>query len=704
MAGISLLNVKTNDELTAMDAAREDALTPKPQAESINELAAYIRDCWKRAELHRSSTMGGGSSITDRLLDCQRRRRGIYSAEKLHEIKERGGSDLFFNITDTKASAAEAWIDDVIRPRQERPWGIKPTPVPDLPEDVKLGVVEEVTERFRYLQAQGEIVTWAQVREATLKLYDQAQQAQDEEADERAKRMDDKIADQLAEGGWEKAMDDAIRDLCTYPNGIVKGPVVKRMPRLKWEGQEPKTVFEEVPTWVAVSPHDFYPAPNVRDVNESFVCESIRISKAELSRQRQAEGWSASEIDAVLAEGGSALQLPTEPTGESERAQLEDRNPIVNNGQPEDGIKGIEFWGNVQGKLLKEWGMAVADENEYYHITALLIGSHVVRAIANPDPLGRNPYFVTTYEHVPGSIWGRAIAEKMADCQDAVNGCLRNALSNLGLASGPQVVVDVDALDPAIDPTVLYPWKTWQTHGSRSNPGRDPVSFFQPASNADELTKVAEYYEQKADDRTLIPRYAHGNEDVGGAGQTASGLSMLMTSAAKGIQRVISNIDREVIRPVIEHLYRWNLMYLDDAEWNAAKGDIRVVPHGVMAAIVREQTQQRRMQFLATTNNPMDAQIIGLKERAALLRAVAQDLEMPIEDIVPSEDEVVARAQMQEMAAAEMGMAEGAGQGGGGKPPAERAPAERPKGLMGGSSGTGAQPATPTRPRVQEVA
>ena len=54
------------------------------------------------------------------------------------------------------------------------------------------------------------------------------------------------------------------------------------------------------------------------------------------------------------------------------------------------------------------------------------------------------------------------------------------------------------------------------------------------------------------------------------------------------------------------------------------------------------------MQFLGMTANPIDSQIITSKYRAALLREVASAMELPVDDVVPS-DEVL--TQMQDAAA-----------------------------------------------------
>lgn len=149
-------------------------------------------------------------------------------------------------------------------------------------------------------------------------------------------------------------------------------------------------------------------------------------------------------------------------------------------------------------------------------------------------------------------------------------------------------------------------------------------------------------WEQRADDATNIPRYAYGNEKVGGAGNTASGLSMLMESANKGIKDAIRHIDRGVTSRVIAALWLFNMRYSEDM---SIKGDCKVVPRGASAMLLREQTQHARQEFLQGTNNETDMGIIGIEGRARLLRSIADQLDMP--GLVPEDDEIKQRQEEQ---------------------------------------------------------
>ena len=108
----------------------------------------------------------------------------------------------------------------------------------------------------------------------------------------------------------------------------------------------------------------------------------------------------------------------------------------------------------------------------------------------------------------------------------------------------------------------------------------------------------------------------------------------------------------------------------------------KIVARGAMGLIAREALQARRNEFLATTTNPIDSQIMGMSGRAYLLRELGRGLQMDINKIVPDPDRLKALSMAQ--ATQQQPGAPGApGPGGppqGGTPPqgAELDPSGRP--------------------------
>jgi len=263
-----------------------------------------------------------------------------------------------------------------------------------------------------------------------------------------------------------------------------------------------------------------------------------------------------------------------------------------------------------------------------------MIGDKVIKAILNPNPLGKKIYYLTSYEEQTDSIMGNGVIQLMAPIQDAMNAVMRALIDNVGFASGPQVIEDLDRIHPSQLKTAhkIWPRKIWLTqsaYGSTSS----PIDFQQPKIITDQLMRVLTRLEQYSDDHTGIPAYTYGNESVGGAGETASGLSMLLNAASKGIRQVIGNIGKNVIRPRIEAEYTWLMLYDKDT---SIKGDCQISARGLLAEVMREEIQNKRQMFISQFITPeVVMQIIGQEGVEKIVRKHFDELEM--DDVLPPE-------------------------------------------------------------------
>lgn len=228
------------------------------------------------------------------------------------------------------------------------------------------------------------------------------------------------------------------------------------------------------------------------------------------------------------------------------------------------------------------------------------------------------------------------------------NAAARALSNNMGIASGPQVWVNIDRLAANEDVTEMYPWKITQYSSDPTGASGAPMGFFQPSSNASELMGVFERFSQLADEYTGIPRYMTGDGNVGGAGRTASGMSMMVGNAGKTIKSIISAIDIGVISPLVARGYEFIMRYIGDPD---LKGDLQVVARGALALAVKDSAQVRRNEFLTLAlQSPHVMEMIGAEGLASLLRAISGTLDLDSEDIVPSTSEIRARQQAIQMA------------------------------------------------------
>lgn len=654
----SLLRIVSNEELESK-RSKERALDEQSEPQ-ITSLAAHLRRLWDEARNAKNTPSSSYKSIQEQLTMSQRQRRGEYDPDKLSQIREEGGSEVFIELTATKCVAAESWIRDIIMPTTgERAWSIKPSPEPELSPEYEQAIQAEVIARIEELPPAEQMGLDAQtIAKAAEELRVAVKREMDAMAQHTADKMTSRIEDQLVEGNFYQALNHVITDIVTFKNGFLKGPIFRRRAVLQWERNEgryqPRVGMKIRPEYNRVSPFDIYTSPDSRGINDGYIFERHQMRRKDLQAMKGVPGYSTEAINLVLEEHQMG-KLRNWLYRDYERAVAEDRPAewIAS----DHTIEALEFYGSVQGSMLLEWGVSESDITnplDEYEINAWLIGNYVVRAVINKDPLGRRPYHKGAFEEIPGSFWGRGVPEKMRDSQIICNAAARALVNNLAIASGPQAEVFTDRLPPGENITSMYPWKIWQTKSDPTGGGHKAINFFQPQMMANELMRVHDYFSRLADDQTGIPPYTYGSPNVGGAGRTASGLSMLMGSAARGIKQVIVHIDRGIIEPSVERQYQYNMLFDED---ESIKGDLEINALGSMTLFAKEQNQVRLIEFLQVTQNPIDSEIMGAEGRADLLRDVAEAMEIP-DGIVPDKDELKRRIANQSAQQAEQELAQ----------------------------------------------
>jgi hypothetical protein len=627
-----------------LEAEDKKAAAIGQQQAPIQGLAQHVRGVWQVARTSKEQT------VEPRLLANLRVRRGEYDPNELEEIRKQGGSEIYMMIGSTKCRAAASWLRDVmVAVRDEKPWTLMPTPIPNMSPQIIEEVKAKATQMLaQYMMATGQMPDEATLRQILTQMRDEFIVQLRDEAVKKSERMEEKMEDQLLEGGFLKALNEFIDDITTFPTAFIKGPVIRRKPRLKWE-QDPltgeyKPNFSDdlVVEWERVSPFDMYPHPAMTDINDSMpLIQRHRLTRSQLNELIGVEGYDDAAIRAVIDEYGKG-GLREWLMVDTSRAQAEGRNTVYAMTNNEGTIDALQFFGPVPGSMLLDWGMTeqqVPEKSKEYHCEVWLIGHWVIKAVLNFDPLGRKPYYASSYERVPGVFWGNSVVDLCKDSQKMCNAAARALANNMGIASGPQSYINVDRLPAGEEITEMYPWKIWQVTSDPMGSGGDPIKFFQPNMYAQELMAIFQQFSVRADEDTGIPRYMTGESPSGGAGRTASGLSMLLGNASKTIKHVVSNVDLDIVKPVLERLFDHNMMFADDPE---LKGDVQIVARGATSIMLKESAQVRRNEFLATVaQNPVLSQIVGMEGIATLLRESAKTLDMPnVDKIVPNLDKV----------------------------------------------------------------
>jgi hypothetical protein len=585
-----------------------------------------------------------------------------YEPEKLAEIREQGGSEIFMGIVSTKCRTATAWLrDTLLGTGADKPWSLSPTPIPEVPPDVTQAMQQIMQANLQeYYAAGNPPVSPDELKQLAGGMKDTAMRAMKFEAEKRVDRMEQKMEDQLTEGGWTKALYEFTNDLATFPFAVIKGPIPRKRKAMKYVQGGLAAVDVLRDEWERVDPYKFYWSPWGDDIQNMPIMELHHLTREDVEAMLGVDGYDESAVRSLLADFGAGGFEWLEHYD----SEMEDVTDKDYDDAHDDVIAALQLWDSIPGDLLIEWGMdeaEIEDPQKSYPCEVWMVDNIVIKAVLNYDPLGRKPYYITSFEKVPGRVDGNGVADLCMDAQNMCNAAARALANNMGISSGPQVGVNVSRLPSGEDITQMYPWKIWQFKQSEYGDASPPMSFFQPNSNAQELMAVFKQFMELADEVSGIPRYMTG-QHVPGAGRTSSGLSMLMSNAGKSIKQVIGNVDYDVITPMLERQYQRNLRYSDDPD---LIGDVQILARGAMSLVVKEAEAVRKNEFLRLVlESPVAQQIVGPAGTAELMRDLAGNLNTNVDRLVPSREEIQKQqaiaAQQQQMMMQQQAMQEAA--------------------------------------------
>ena len=638
-----------------LEAQAKRASAEKQNSPVMQGLSTHVHKRWEVMRDHHQQ------NLETRLAKCIRARNMEYDPEKLAQIKEQGGSEIFMGIVSSKCRTATAWLrDTLLGTGADKPWSLDATPIPEVSPDVAQAMQNIMQQNLmQYYANGGEPASPEELKQLASGMKDTAMRSMKFEAEKRVERMETKMEDQMLEGGFTKALFEFTNDVATFPYAILKGPIPRKRKAMKYVDGVLGVVDVLRDEWERVDPFKFYWMPWGDDIHSMPTAELHHLTRDDVENMLGVEGYDEDAVRSILSNFGSGGFSWLDHNHDL----MEDATGQDFDEASTDLVAALQLWDTIPGDVLLEWGLDEADiedPQKSYPCEVWMIDNIVVRAVLNYDPLGRKPYYLTSFEKVPGRIDGNGVADLCVDAQNMCNAAARALANNMGISSGPQVGVNISRLPAGEDITQMYPWKIWQFRQSDFADSTPPMSFFQPNSNAQELMAVFDRFMAISDEVSGIPRYMTG-QHVPGAGRTSSGLSMLMSNAGKSIKQVISNIDHDVMRPMLERQYQRNLRYSDDPD---LIGDVQIVATGAMSLVVKEAEAVRKTDFLRLVlESPVAQQIVGLPGTAELLRDLAGNLNTNVDRLVPSREDVQKQqdqAQQQAMMMQEMQQQEAA--------------------------------------------
>jgi len=163
------------------------------------------------------------ASVRTRMID--------YAAARVSR-KEPKRSKVVINIVRPKCETAEGRFADIQLPTDDRNWGLKVTPVPELVRGLKDSRPVRLRSNGQPLETDGKPVTVGDVARSGI-----------ETAKEKMAAMEEEIDDQLNECSYNAECRKAIRNAVRLGTGVVKGPVVPKDARRSCSATHPGAVW-----------------------------------------------------------------------------------------------------------------------------------------------------------------------------------------------------------------------------------------------------------------------------------------------------------------------------------------------------------------------------------------------------------------------------------------------------------------------------
>lgn len=474
-------------------------------------------------------------------------------------------STVFVNITAPYVDMASSRVADMLLPTDDKPFSIKPTPIPEIH-----GAVDDES-----MMPNGNH-TVGQVAQAFIK-----------EADDKANRAETQIWDWLVESNWHTEARKVIEQSARIGSGCMKGPYPDLVKKRKvTHGQEGMTIeiVEEIrprSKWIDV--RNLYPDPTCGNNihNGSYIFEKEEISLRQLRDLKHLPAYISSEIDELIKEGPNRKYIDTK--GES---------------KDQDKYEIWYYYGEASSEDLESAGLDVK-EGESIPVVVAMVNNRVIKASLSIFDSGSFPFDVMVWQRNTDHWAGQGVARQIRTPQRIVNAATRAMLDNAGVAAGPQIVIRSGVITPADGEYSVTPMKIWRVDEDADvSDVAHAIQAIQIPTMQAELSNIIKYGFELAEKSTNMPLLMQGNQ--GESTETVGGMTILDRNASSVLRRIAKICDDDLTEPHIQRYYEWLLIYGDD---DSCKGEFSIISLGSTAFFQRDAENQAIMQLLQLAGN-----------------------------------------------------------------------------------------------------
>lgn len=623
------------------------------------ELAGFIRRQLEDARANRVS-----SGVDKDIKESLRLRKGVYTPEELSLL---GGEQtaVWFPLVERQCRTALAFLRNVLNLNENRLFELKPTPVPDLPQDMKDFAADYLMNNLVEALASGAEIDAQALEEAAKNMRETLLRELERQAEDASRAHTDLIEDQLINADWPQVFDDFLDDFVTFPAAIVAGPetVVKYVAR--WKNGKLRRERTTVHRYRVVDPVRFFPSADSTTVNDGrFVIEVREMTRRELQDSKDLPGWLPRHVDIMLTEhmnGYTVWEADNQPVD-----RMRDQPYKWSSARAYDVIR---YYGAIPGKFLIELGIREGRDGEkinpldHYESEVFVLGDLPIRAVLVKRQHEARPFYAASMYKKSGSFWGEGIPLALRDFQRMANAVQRSLVRNLGFSSAPIFVVDDAAASQTQGPIEdIIPGMTIRFNSLRAPTSSSPFDVIKITPNSQQYLELLGQIVEYAELAVGFPRYLLGAPATGGAARTLGGLSLLQSNAAVLLKSSVRNIDNGVIQPLIQWRYFYNLATSED---DRIKADAEVIVRGADYLLTKEINKGRLVEGLNIATPYVQAGFVKPEGVSYLLRELFSDMGLEPDNIVISPalaDQL--RGELQQAMAAAGGIS-GFGGGGG---------------------------------------
>lgn len=500
-------------------------------------------------------------------------------------------STVFPNITGPYTDAAAARIADMLLPTDDRPWGMRPTPMADLVGltrgKVPGNVLRAAAKQFPGRPDLAQQRIQQTVAEAMKVMA---------EAKDKAERAQTVIEDWHVECQYHSHVRQVIEDCARIGTGVLKGPFPETRTSVAYDSENDGVMVKRkiAPVSKVISPWNFYPDPacgeNIH--NGSYTWERDSVTAKQLRDLKKGKQYLPEQIDVVLQEGPHRAEATYKP----ELGTLPDS----------EKHRQFEIWyfhGALEREHLEALGVDTTDiKDPSVPAQVTMVNNRIIRLSLNPLDTGDFPYDVMVWSRRPGHWAGVGVARKIRVAQRIVTAATRNLMDNAGIASGPMLVFREGIVRPANGKPGIAPRKVYYISESADEmvDATKAIGVIKVDMLVAELLQIINLGLKLAEDVTGLPMILQGQQ--GKAPDTVGGMQMLNNNANAVLRRMARLFDDRITEPHVRRYYVWLLMYHDDM---SAKGDFQVDARGSSALVERDIQNQELAQLGAIVTNPV---------------------------------------------------------------------------------------------------